>query len=76
MGYKRGAVRDPSFLFKSLSFYNINNQQAKFDKISGHALFQWNDLNLYYDFDLFSLYCRNVDFVTLSCRFQAPQILC
>ena len=23
---------DPSFLFKNLSFYNINNQQAKFDK--------------------------------------------
>ena len=24
--------RDPSFLFQNLSFYNINNQQAKFDK--------------------------------------------
>ena len=24
--------RDPSFLFQNLSSYNINNQQAKFDK--------------------------------------------
>ena len=41
MGYKRGAVapkrtrawdEDPSFLCKNLSFYDINNQQAKFDK--------------------------------------------
>ena len=38
------------------------------------ALFQWNDLN--YDVDLFFLHCRYVDFVTSSCRFQAPQTLC
>ena len=34
---------DPSFLFKNLSFYNINNQQAKFDKnlSAGSSSVEW-----------------------------------
>ena len=35
---------DPSFLFQNSSSYNINNQLAKFEKISVLVLFQWNDL--------------------------------
>ena len=54
---------EPSFL--------INRQSLT--KISVQGLFQWNDLN--HDVDLF-LHCRHVDFVTSSCRFQAPKILC
>ena len=33
-------------------------------------------LDYNHDVDLFFLHCRHVDFVTSSCRFQAPQILC
>ena len=32
---------DISFLFQNLSSYNINNQKAKFEKISVQVLFQW-----------------------------------